>query len=329
MAEPNPRPRLLSGGLGDRSRPDVSVVVPALDEESSLGILADRVRSVLDREGLSWELILVDDGSTDGTPDVVRKLAGGDERIRARILRTNHGKSAALEVGFRAAQGDVVVTMDADLQDLPEEMPKLLAAISAGSDVVQAWRVERSDTWFKVFASGIFNGLCSLFSGLRLHDVNCGFKAIRRDALRRLRLGSDLHRFIPILLHRQGFAVQEVPVLHSRRAFGTSKYGLGRYFRGFNDLVGVVLLPRLLTGIAPLLPPLGLLFLLASAGFLVLLGVFAAQQRVGLLFELGLSALALLASGVLCFALSYLARMGFTSEQADRTWHPDVAERLD
>ncbi len=327
VSEPSPRPRLVADD-GAPARPEVSVIVPAHNEEPALRALVGRVRETLDREGKTWELIVVDDGSRDGTEDVLRAMHADDPRVRVRILRTRHGKSAALDVGLRAARGDVFVTMDADLQDQPEEIPVLLRALDGGLDVVQAWRIEREDTAFKVFASWIFNALCSAFSGLRLRDVNCGFKALRREAALGLSLGADMHRFIPVLLHRQGFAVGEIRVRHARRAHGRSKYGVLRYFRGFNDLIGVVLLPRLLHGIAPLLGPIGALLLLASAAFLAVLGTFAATGRVGLLWELGLSALGCFGTGLLCFALSYLARMGFTAEQADRTLHPDVSESL-
>mgnify|MGYP002635170201 CR=1 FL=1 len=304
------------------------MVVPAHNEEPALRALVGRVRDTLEREGRSWELIVVDDGSRDGSAELLRHLHEADTRVRVRILRSRHGKSAALDVGMRAARGDVLITMDADLQDQPEEIPVLLEAIDGGLDVVQAWRVEREDTRFKVTASWIFNALCSTFSGLRLRDVNCGFKALRSDAAQGLRLDADMHRFIPVLLHRQGFRVGEVQVRHARRAHGRSKYGILRYFRGFNDLIGVVLLPRLLHGVAPLLGPLGVLLLLASAGFLSVLTAFAAQGRGGQLWELGLSALGTFASGLLCFALAYMARMGFTAEQADRARHPDVSESL-
>lgn len=327
MTDPSPRPRLVDGGLA-QPIPDVSVVVPAHNEEPALRALVGRIRDTLQQAGRTWEVLVVDDGSRDGSAELLRALHEEDPRVRVRILRDRHGKSAALDVGLRGARGDVVITMDADLQDQPEEIPTMLAALDGGLDVAQAWRVEREDTGFKVVASWIFNALCSAFSGLRLRDVNCGFKAMRRDAARALHLDADLHRFIPVLLHRKGFKVGEVAVRHARRAHGRSKYGVLRYFRGFNDLVAVVLLPRLLRGVAPLLTPVGLLLLLASAAFLATLGVFAMQGRTGQLWELGLSALGTFGTALLCFSLSYQARMGFTAEQADRTRHPDVVESL-
>jgi len=322
------RPQVLTGGQAEPA-PEISVVVPAHNEQPSIELLAGRVRDVLDREGRTWELILVDDGSDDGTGDAIRALHAQDERIRGRILRRRHGKSAALRVGLASARGDLVVTMDADLQDLPEEIPTMLAGIERrGLDVVQAWRKERNDPGFKVFASWVFNAMCSAFSGLRLRDVNCGFKAMTRRAARSLDLGSDLHRFIPVLLHRQGFAVGEVEVRHARRAFGHSKYGVLRYFRGFNDLIGVVLLPRLLHAAAPLMGPAALVLMLAAIGFGLALLTMLMVGHVGMLWETGLTALGLGVASLLCLALSLLSRTAFAQSQADPTLNVDVSERL-
>lgn len=226
--------------------PTLSIVVPAHDERTSLAQLAHRLRDVLDREGWSFELIVVDDGSRDGSANLLERLAEEDPRFRARHLPHRSGKSAALNVGFETARGTIVVTMDADLQDLPEEVPRLVHAMETrGLDLAQAWRREREDHLGKVAASWCFNLLCSTFSGLRMRDVNCGFKAIRREALEGLHLDDDMHRFIPLLVHRRGFAVGEVQVKHARRAFGRSRYGPMRYLRGFSDLVGFVLANRI------------------------------------------------------------------------------------
>ena len=225
--------------------PALSIVVPAHDERTSLEQLAHRLRDVLDREGWSFELIVVDDGSRDGTATLLERLGQEDPRFHARFLPHRSGKSAALNIGFGAARGDIVVTMDADLQDLPEEVPRLVHAMQTrGLDLAQAWRRDREDHRAKVAASWVFNLLCSTFSGLRMRDVNCGFKAIRRQALDGLHLDDDMHRFVPLLIHRRGFAVGEVQVKHARRAFGRSRYGPMRYFRGLSDLVGFVLAGR-------------------------------------------------------------------------------------
>lgn len=314
------RPEVLAGGAGER--PDVSVVVPAKDEAASLRLLAERVRAVLDAEGLSWELVVVDDGSTDGSDRLLAELAR-DQRIRPRVLAGNHGKSAALACGLDAARGAYVVLMDADLQDLPEEMPALLAPLRDGRlDLTQGWRTDRQDTAFKRIASKVFNGLCTAASGLRVHDVNCGYKAMTRAVARRLRLSRGMHRFLPVLAWRMGFRVGEVPVRHAHRAFGRSRYGALRYFRGLNDLFSVVLLPRILAHVSPLLAPAGLLSLAGAALCVVALVAQVVMGRAGALWETGLSALALGSVGVLCLALGTLERLGAALEQADqaRIW---------
>ena len=325
----NSRPKVLTGGLVEHPVPEISVIVPAHNEAPSLELLAGRVRDVLEREGRTYEIIVVDDGSKDGSLDILRRMHDDDPRVRVRSLAFRHGKSAALDCGFKAARGSIVVTMDADLQDLPEELPTLIQALETNElDLVQACRVERNDSRHKILASWVFNRFCSLFSGLRLGDVNCGFKVIRRDVVRRLRLGDDMHRFIPILVHRMGGAVQEVPVRHARRAFGGSKYGPMRYLRGFSDLVGVVLLPRLLHAVAPALAPLGFVTLTAAFVVALVLGVSAGLGRVGALWELGLSSGFLCCAGVLCLALAYFDRMGFTRDQAHHSSNPEVRESL-
>lgn len=319
-------PVLLDGGRGPTR--DVSVIVPALNEASSLELLAERVRAVLDGEGLDWELVIVDDGSTDSTSDVLASIASN--RVRGVRLAGNHGKSAALACGIHEASGRWVVMMDADLQDLPEEMPALLAPLREGRlDFAQGWRTDRQDTPFKRVASAVFNGLCTTASGLRVHDVNCGYKAMTRQVARRVRLSRGLHRFLPVLAWRQGFRVGEIPVRHAHRAFGRSRYGALRYLQGLNDLVSVVLLPRLLSGVAPLLAPVGLVaMVLSGAAGLVLLWMFA-TARVGALWETGLSTLAFFLAGLLAMALGTIERVTSQLAQAEqpRVW--TVAERYD
>ncbi len=247
--------RILPGGRAEHAPPEVSVVVPAHDEARSLVLLAHRIRDVLERESCSFEVVVVDDGSGDGSADLLHKLHAEDPRFRAVRLARRQGKSAALRCGLQASRGTLVVMMDADLQDLPEELPVLLGVLGTGHfDVVQAWRSDRQDARGKVFASWAFNALCSAFSGVRLRDVNCGFKAMTRDAADALDLGDDLHRFIPVLLHRRGFRVTEIAVKHARRPFGRSKYGPLRYFRGMGDLLTVALLERAGTPQRPVRP---------------------------------------------------------------------------
>jgi len=226
--------------------PDISVIVPAHNEARSLPLLVERVSQTLGSESRSYEILVIDDGSSDDTRSVLERLKAHHPRLRPRFLDRQRGKSFALDCGLRAARGHTVVFMDADLQDVPEELPTLLHALEEGAfDLVQGWREERADSRFKTLASTGFNAMCSSLSGLRLHDVNCGLKVFRRSALLELRLEDGGHRFVPLLAHRAGLRVGEIKVRHAPRAFGRSRYGWTRYAIGLRDLVRVALLPRL------------------------------------------------------------------------------------
>ena len=222
----------------------MSVVVPVYNERPTLGSLFDQCRDALDPLGVAWELIFVDDGSNDGSIDEIAALQARDPRARGLRLRTNLGKAAALAVGFRAARGDRLVTMDGDLQDDPAEVPRMLAALDAGADLVCGWKVDRQDSLSRVVASRLFNGLSRFVSGIELHDVNCGLKAFRREVTTSVPLYGELHRFIPLLAAGQGFHVTEQPVAHRPRAFGRSRYGWSRALRGAMDMITVICLTR-------------------------------------------------------------------------------------
>jgi glycosyltransferase involved in cell wall biosynthesis len=223
---------------------DVSVVVPVYNERPTLGTLFDQCRAALDPLGLQWELVFVDDGSNDGSFAEIEALQARDSRARGLRLRTNLGKAAALAVGFRAARGERLVTMDGDLQDDPAEIPRMLAGLDAGSDLVCGWKVDRQDSLARVVASRLFNGLSRFVSGIELHDVNCGLKAFRREVTTEVPLYGELHRFIPLLAAGQGFRVTEQAVAHRPRAFGRSRYGWSRAFRGAMDMITVICLTR-------------------------------------------------------------------------------------
>lgn len=314
---------VLPGGLPDAGAPQVSVIVPAYNEVESLALLASRVRDVFERAGRSFEIVFVDDGSTDGSAECLTKLHGGDPRVRARILDGRWGKSAALDCGIAAARGEVLVFMDADLQDLPEEVELLLAPIEAGElDLVQGWRRARSDTPFKVFASAIFNRLVSWSGGLVVRDVNCGYKAMRRAVARSLHLGDDMHRFVPVLAHRNGFRVGEVPVRHAARAFGRSRYGFARYLRGFSDILVVLVLPRVARALAPGLGTAGALLLLVSAASFAGLAISLLRGAAGYLLELGLIGFTTFLLAMGAFALSWWHRFGERTLVAGPRRHP-------
>ena len=233
-------PSAIAGGAA----PDVSVVVPVFNERPSLGMLLDECAAALDARGITWEVIFVDDGSTDGSFDEIGALQAREPRARGLRLRTNLGKAAALAVGFRAARGVRLVTMDGDLQDDPAEIPRLLAGLDAGADLVCGWKTDRQDSLARVVASRLFNGVSRFVSGVELHDVNCGLKAYRREVAAEVPLYGELHRFIPLLAAGQGFRVAEQAVAHRPRAFGRSRYGWSRALRGMMDLITVICLTR-------------------------------------------------------------------------------------
>jgi glycosyltransferase involved in cell wall biosynthesis len=231
----------------DRSRavpPVVSIVVPALNEEAALGELVGELEGVMTTLGGPWELIVVDDGSVDGTWARLIELKRTRPNVTAVRLRRNFGKAAALAAGFRHARGQIVVTMDADLQDDPREIPHLIAKLSEGFDLVSGWKARRNDPWTRRALSRMFNRVVGTLTGVRLHDLNCGIKAYRHGVVEELRLYGDLHRFIPVLASYRGFRVGEIPVNHRPRAHGRSRYGLGRVFRGFFDLLSVLFIGR-------------------------------------------------------------------------------------
>jgi glycosyltransferase involved in cell wall biosynthesis len=229
---------------GEDAAPDISLVVPVYNERPTLAALVDECRAALEPLRLRWELIFVDDGSTDGSFQEIGAVRAREPRVRGIRLRTNLGKSAALAVGFRAARGTRIVTIDGDLQDDPQEIPRLLAALDEGADVVSGWKTTRQDPLSKIIASRLFNGLSRAVSGIALHDINCGLKVYRREVTVEVPLYGELHRFVPLLAAWRGFQVAEVAVSHRPRAVGRSRYGWSRALRGVMDLVTVVCLTR-------------------------------------------------------------------------------------
>lgn len=225
--------------------PSLSVVAPLFNEADSLGLLHQELSDALATHRGGYELIFVDDGSTDGSDAVLGQLFEDDARVQVIQFRRNFGKSAALSAGFAAARGEYVITLDADLQDVPAEIPTLLAPIERDeADLVSGWKADRQDPISKTLPSALFNRVVRAVSGVPLHDFNCGFKAYRREVLDEIPLYGELHRYIPVLAHFRGFRVAEVAVPHRPRRFGHSKFGPARFFRGFFDLLTVLFLTQ-------------------------------------------------------------------------------------
>jgi glycosyltransferase involved in cell wall biosynthesis len=224
------------------AHPSVSVVVPLFNEATTVGTLYQQVTEAL--SDTRWEIVYVDDGSTDASYTELAHLHATHSNVRVVRLRRNFGKAAALSAGFGEARGDVIVTIDADLQDDPAEIPNLLAKLDEGFDLVSGWKCTRRDPLARRVFSRIYNGVTAAVTGVHLHDMNCGLKAYRAEVLHNVRVYGDMHRFIPVLAHHLGFRTTEIAVNHRERAVGSSRYGLERYVRGFFDLLTVAYLGR-------------------------------------------------------------------------------------
>ena len=234
-------------GLAPEVRVDqrlISIVVPVYNEEDNLEALLREIREVAGARPWQIEVVLVDDGSRDGSWARIQALAKADPAVGGIRFQTNAGKAAALMAGFAAVRGDVVFMMDADLQDPPEEMPNLLSRLDCGYDVVSGWKKSRHDPWHKVYPSRVFNRIIGLLTGVHLHDHVCGLKCFRRPVVRDLKLYGEFHRFIGVLAASHGYRVTEIPTTHRPRTRGISKYGFARFAKGFLDLLTIVTLTR-------------------------------------------------------------------------------------
>ena len=258
-------------------RPRLSVVIPAYNEAESLPELHRELVATLEGLGLAWEILYVDDGSRDGSDEVMARRAASDPRVRGAILRRNFGKSAALATAFRLARGEWVATLDADLQDDPAELPRLIEALGQGNDLVSGWKQDRKDPLSKTLPSRLFNAVTSMVAGLKLHDFNCGFKLYRREVTEAIEVYGEFHRFIPALAHWRGFRVAEVPVRHRARRYGKSKFGPARFINGFLDLLAAAFIST--SALKPLhvFGRIGLLFLGVGAA----IGVWFVVQWAG------------------------------------------------
>ena len=225
---------------------DVSVVIPLYNEEESLSELADLIGGVMDKNSLSYEIIMVDDGSTDKSWEVIQRLADGNRSVKAIRFRRNYGKSAALYSGFRLSEGDVIITMDADLQDDPDEIPALYGMIkNEGLDLVSGWKKNRHDPLNKRVPSRFFNFTARIVTGIQLHDFNCGLKAYRNEVVKNIEVYGEMHRYIPMLVRDAGYInIGEKVVKHHKRKYGVTKFGMERFIKGFLDLMSLSFVAR-------------------------------------------------------------------------------------
>ncbi|GHO84215.1 glycosyltransferase family 2 protein [Dictyobacter formicarum] len=239
---------------------DITIVVPLMNEQESIRILFERIQAQINQLGKSYEIIFVDDGSTDKTFEVLKALHEENPGIvRVVRFRRNFGKTPGLVAGFERARGDIIFTMDGDLQDDPQEIPRYLEKLDEGYDLVTGWKFPRLDPISKTFPSRIFNGMVNKLTGVHLHDINCGFKAYRREVIEdpHLKLYGDFHRFIPVIAQSRGFRVAEIKVTHHPRQFGVSKFGAKRFAQGLIDLMNILFLTTFLRRPLRLFAPLG------------------------------------------------------------------------
>ena len=305
----------------------ISVVIPVHNEERSVALLYDELSAAFAGDGRAWEAVFVDDGSDDGTFGALTRLHDAYDNVRVVRLRRNFGKAAALDAGFGEASGEIVVTIDGDLQDDPSEIPRLLAKLDEGYDLVSGWKTNRRDPITRRVPSKIFNSVAGKVSGVRLHDLNCGLKAYRAEVVEGMQLYGELHRYIPVLAHYRGFRVTELPVNHRPREHGRSNYGVERYVRGFLDLITVTFMGRYRHRPLHLFGGVGLIFSLLGTAILVyltivkLLGHAIGQRPLLLLGVL------LVVVGIQLLSLGLLSEL-ITSHHEERTGGADRAARL-
>jgi len=292
--------------------PQLSIVVPAYNEAESLPVLLQQIHSALETYTIPAEVIFINDGSTDNTADILDTLATNPPlTVHVIHFKSNRGKAEALTAGFQKTTGDIVITLDADLQDDPAEIPKLLETLENGNHgLVSGWKYPRKDPFEKRALSFVFNRVTAMFTGVKLHDMNCGFKAYRAEVAKTLQLYGDLHRYIPILVHAAGFSIGEVKVKHHPRRFGRSKYGFRRIPKGFFDLITVLFLTRYKKRPMHFFAALGSLFV--CCGVVLFVGLCVLHFFPGgvlPIVPLGAASGGFLLAGILLFGIGLLAEL--------------------
>ena len=298
------------------NRPEISVIIPLFNEVDNIMPLYQNLRAAMNDAGQIWEVILVDDGSTDGTYQVLERLHAQDESIRVIRFRRNFGQTAALAAGLDHAQGEIIVTMDGDLQNDPGDIPLLIRKLEEGYDMAIGWRVDRQDSFRRCLASKIANWLISVATGVSLHDYGCTLKAIRREIAKELKLYGEMHRFIPALAANIGATIIEVPVRHHARRYGLSKYGLDRTIRVLLDLLTVKFLSGYSTRPGHLFGLCGMVAMLAGSSITFVLGMLR------IFGSIGLSDRPLLLLGILLMIIGgQFITMGLFGEMLSRIYH--------
>jgi glycosyltransferase involved in cell wall biosynthesis len=313
-------PRLVTD-ISEQPIGSLTILIPVMNEEGNLPDLYERLTSSLTSIGLPYEVIFVDDGSKDATWALVADLSAKDHRIIGLRHRRNFGKAQALSNGFAAARGDVIVTMDGDLQDDPDELPRFLEMLNDGYDLVSGWKQRRQDPLGKTAPSKVFNWTVRKASGVQLHDFNCGFKAYRREVTASIRLYGELHRFTPVLASAEGFRIGELPVKHHARQWGESKYGWSRLTKGFLDLLTVVFLTQYRQRPMHLFGLPGLAFMAIG----VLLGLWLTFEKFALDHPIGARPLLLLSVLLLVIGTQFfgLGLLGEYQSYGSNAPHPD------
>ncbi len=300
----------------DRQAPALSIVIPLFNEAENLDALVDRVFGAVDRFALDAEVLFVDDGSTDGSDVIFRRLCAAHPRLRVIRLRRNFGQTAAMAAGFDHARGAVIVVLDGDLQNDPDDIPLLLGKLQEGYDVVSGWRRDRKDHWMRVLPSRFANWLIGRVTGVRLHDYGCSLKAYRAEVIQNIPLYGDLHRFIPALATIYGAKIAELPVRHHERTRGTSKYTLARTFRVIMDLIIVSFLKSYAQRPMHAFGWAGIIMMLVGFG----IDAYLAFQKLAFGAQLANRPL-LLFGALLMLAGLQIASLGILAELQIRTYH--------